>query len=167
VLTPGVAPPLRFVTYTGDGFQEGVPLTYVDQVRLFQRYTYGACQSVFNPLARWYKGPLALSWLRFLFNHNVAWYHKAATSLYLSSYLAMAAAFYLVVAEALLSILNPSFFDHFMFRCGLLLLLMPQMMRLTAPAAAGAGAAGTGAAAAAAAAAAGAGAGAGAACASC
>jgi hypothetical protein len=104
------------VAHTGDGFQEGVPLSYVDQVQLFRKYTYGACQTVFNPLPSWYLGPLAGSWLRFLANRHVRWHHKAATSLYLSTYFAMAAAFYLVLAEAALSLVAPSFFDYYMLR---------------------------------------------------
>ena len=43
----------RFIMYTGDKFKEGVSLCYDDEIMKFKKYTYGACEIMFNPIGTW------------------------------------------------------------------------------------------------------------------
>lgn len=107
----------RFVMYTGPEFQEGVSTTFIDEVRKFQRFTYGACEMVVNPLWKWpCAGPFAHGFLKFLGSGGVSWHDKCNTLFYLCTYFAMATAFYFTVAEGVCNVVVPGFYDVYMSR---------------------------------------------------
>uniref|UniRef100_A0A383WC27 Glycosyltransferase 2-like domain-containing protein n=1 Tax=Tetradesmus obliquus TaxID=3088 RepID=A0A383WC27_TETOB len=107
----------RYVMYTGDEFQEGVSLTYMDEVIKFKKFAYGACELLFNPIKQWpTKGPFNSKFLAYMRNKNIRWYQKTSLLAYLSSYLAMAAAFYACMLEGVLSVVDPGWHDYFMMR---------------------------------------------------
>ncbi|KAF8057139.1 hypothetical protein HT031_006148 [Scenedesmus sp. PABB004] len=170
-------PPAR----AGDEFQEGVSLTYMDEVIKARRgsaaraahlqlrraapwdmkkFAYGACEMIFNPFRLWpLRGPFNRGFTTYLRNANIAWYQKAsmvraggrgapaaagrgaarhgcsraaanaalppppthAQLIYLSSYLAMGAAFFYVMFEGIMSVIDPKaragdFHDYFLTR---------------------------------------------------
>ena len=49
---------LRLASYHGEGFKEGVSLTVFDELARWEKYAYGTNELVFNPLRRWYRGPI-------------------------------------------------------------------------------------------------------------
>jgi hypothetical protein len=105
------------VTYTGNNFQEGISLTFIDEVIKMKKFTYGACEMCFNPIKYWFKKGLFNQLLiRFLSNTNIRWYQKFNICVYLSTYFAMAASFYYVILEGICSILYPQLYDKFMVR---------------------------------------------------
>ena len=66
----------RFIGYTEDGFQEGVSLTYYDELMRWQKYAWGCSELVFNPIPQWpRKGPLNKLFIRFLMS-NIHFYTK-------------------------------------------------------------------------------------------
>jgi cellulose synthase/poly-beta-1,6-N-acetylglucosamine synthase-like glycosyltransferase len=106
----------RFVMYTGSDFKEGVSTRFIDEVRKFQRFTYGACEMCINPLKRWpCEGPLAKGFIQFL-GSSLTWHDKFNTLFYLSTYFAMSSAFYFTLAEAVCNIVVPDFFSTYMTR---------------------------------------------------
>ena len=107
----------RYVMYTGDDFQEGVSLSYMDEIIKFKKFAYGACEILFNPFKLWpTRGPFAPLLLLFVRNPHINWYSKFGMLSYVSSYLAMGAAFYFMLFEGVMSVLNPGFHDVFMIR---------------------------------------------------
>jgi hypothetical protein len=107
----------RYVMYTGAGFQEGVSLSYIDEVIKFRKFAYGACELVFNRLKDWpTKGPINKNYTDYLKSKHIKWYQKLSLSMYLSSFFAMAAAFPLTIFEAIVSIIKPDIHDKYMIR---------------------------------------------------
>ncbi|KAJ3128524.1 hypothetical protein HK098_004154 [Nowakowskiella sp. JEL0407] len=83
---------IRYSTYTGDGFQEGVSLTVYDEINRWQKYAYGCSELVFNPLKYWLiRGPFTRLFRRFLFSDmNLS--SKINIVGYIGSYYAIGAA---------------------------------------------------------------------------
>ena len=49
---------VRFASYTGEGFKEGVSLTIYDEITRWEKYAYGCSEIVFHPFKEWpRKGP--------------------------------------------------------------------------------------------------------------
>lgn len=49
----------RYVTYTGDGFKEGLSLTIHDEITRMRKYAFGCSELLFHPLKFWlFRGPL-------------------------------------------------------------------------------------------------------------
>ncbi|THZ76381.1 hypothetical protein D6C84_08822 [Aureobasidium pullulans] len=44
---------VRFASYTGDGFKEGVSLTVYDELARWEKYAYGCSELIFHPLRYW------------------------------------------------------------------------------------------------------------------
>ena len=106
----------RYVTYTGNGFEEGVSLTYIDEVIKIQKFTYGACEMCFNPFKLWItKGIISDSLKQYLRSQNIKWYQKIGLLVYISTFLALASSFYYVMMEAAFSIYYPDEYGKIMF----------------------------------------------------
>lgn len=107
----------RYVMYTGDEFQEGVSLAYMDEVIKFRKFAYGACELVFNKCNEWFtKGVINKNYTDYLKSKHIQWYHKLSMSMYMSSFFAMASAFPLAMFEGLCSILKPDLHEKYMVR---------------------------------------------------
>ena len=107
----------RFVMYTGNDFQEGVSLTFIDEVIKFRKFAYGACELVFNKIPAWItKGPINKTYIRYLRSRNIKWYHKLSLTMYMTTFFAMGSAFPLMLIEGVFSIVNPSIYDVYMLR---------------------------------------------------
>lgn len=58
---------IRYVTYFGSGFKEGVSLTVYDELARWEKYAYGCDELVFNPLKLWlFKGPFTPLFRKFM-----------------------------------------------------------------------------------------------------
>jgi hypothetical protein len=107
----------RYVMYTGDEFQEGVSLAYMDEVIKFRKFAYGACELVFNRFNEWFtKGPINKNYTDYLKSKHIKWYHKVSMSMYMSSFFAMASAFPLAILEGVCAIVKPDIHDKYMVR---------------------------------------------------
>lgn len=84
----------RYVTYTGNGFQEGVSLTVHDEIIRFQKYSFGAAEMLFNPLHKWYKGPISSLYWNYLVS-RAPWWSKITVTSYMGSYFAISSAWWL------------------------------------------------------------------------
>ena len=83
---------IRFATYTGEGFKEGVSLTIYDEITRWEKYAYGCSELVFNPLKDWLrKGPFTPLIRRFVTSKTpIA--SKLSTIGYIASYYAIGSA---------------------------------------------------------------------------
>ena len=80
----------RYVTYT-NGFTEGVSLTYDDEVMKFEKYVYGSCEILFNPIIDWIscrKPPISKTICNYL-NSKVDFSSKYNLLGYLFTYIAL------------------------------------------------------------------------------
>lgn len=107
----------RYVMYTGNDFQEGVSLAYIDEVIKFRKFAYGACELVFNKFKDWHRlGPINKNYISYLKSKPIKWYQKLSLSVYLSSFFAMSSAFPLMMLEGVLAIIKPDIHDKYLIR---------------------------------------------------
>lgn len=94
---------LRFATYSGGGFQEGVSLTVYDELARWEKYAYGCNELLFHPLRFWLiRGPFAPVFKRFLFS-RINFYHKLTIIAYIGTYYAIGAGWILVLVNYFLT----------------------------------------------------------------
>lgn len=80
---------VRWATYSNQAFREGVSLNPTDEKARWQKYAFGACEILFNPFVRWYKGPFTSLFWRFMWSRNVRTAGKLSMLSYLFSYFAL------------------------------------------------------------------------------
>lgn len=89
---------IRWVTYSNQEFREGVSLNPNDEKARWQKYAFGACEIVMNPLWKWFMGPISPLMWKFLFNSKVSTSSKTKAMSYLSSYFAIAVSLPITIA---------------------------------------------------------------------
>jgi hypothetical protein len=103
---------IRMASYHGEEFKEGVSLTVYDELARWEKYTYGCNELVFNPLWRWYKGPITPLYLSYLMS-NVKTSTKLMVLSYTISYYAIASGLPLCLANYMILGWFPSTLDQF------------------------------------------------------
>jgi hypothetical protein len=104
---------LRWATYHGEGFKEGVSLTVFDELARWEKYAYGMNELVFNPIKHWYKGPLASLNLRYYWSGAVKPSSKLMVLSYTFTYYAQAIALPMTLMNYLIIGWFPSTVDEF------------------------------------------------------
>ncbi|KAL2152574.1 hypothetical protein VTH82DRAFT_5758 [Thermothelomyces myriococcoides] len=90
---------LRYASYTGDGFKEGVSLTVYDELARWEKYAYGCNELLFNPLRYWpIRGPFTPLFRRFI-TSGIALPKKLTIIAYIGTYYAIASAWALTLAN--------------------------------------------------------------------
>lgn len=90
---------LRYASYTGSGFKEGVSLTVYDELARWQKYAYGCNELLFHPLRFWLvRGPFTPLWRKFLFS-CLPLPKKLTICAYIGTYYAIGAAWPLSIAN--------------------------------------------------------------------
>ncbi|KAJ3283405.1 hypothetical protein HDU79_009093, partial [Rhizoclosmatium sp. JEL0117] len=83
---------LRYASYGNGGFQEGVSLTYLDEIKRWEKYSFGCAELIFNPFHEWFtKGPITKLFFKFLTTKAISFHTKVSIVGYLGSYYAIAA----------------------------------------------------------------------------
>ncbi|PTB34760.1 hypothetical protein M441DRAFT_85102 [Trichoderma asperellum CBS 433.97] len=83
---------LRYASYTGDGFKEGVSLTVYDELKRWEKYAYGCNELVFHPFRFWItKGPFTKLFKKFIFS-SIPLPKKVTILAYIGTYYAIASA---------------------------------------------------------------------------
>lgn len=103
---------LRLASYHGEGFKEGVSLTVFDELARWEKYAYGTNELVFNPLNRWYRGPITKLYLSYFFS-GIKSSSKLMVLSYTFTYYAIAAALPLTLLNYLLVGWWPNTLDEF------------------------------------------------------
>lgn len=87
----------RYITYTGPGFIEGVSLCYSDEIIKFRRYSYGACEIMFNRFFDWWgNGVFTKKIKTYILSGTIPWASKFSMVGYLFTYFAMSTAVIIV-----------------------------------------------------------------------
>ena len=77
---------VRYATYCGDGFQEGVSLTIYDELARWEKYSYGCAELMFHPMKLWWrKGPFTPLFMAFL-KSNIKGASKFTIMAYIGTY---------------------------------------------------------------------------------
>ena len=77
---------VRYATYCGDGFQEGVSLTIYDELARWEKYSYGCAELMFHPIKFWWrKGPFTPLFIAFL-RSNIKGASKFTIMAYIGTY---------------------------------------------------------------------------------
>jgi hypothetical protein len=94
---------LRFASYTGEGFQEGVSLTVYDELARWEKYAYGCNELVFHPLRYWpTRGPITPLYRKFLVS-SIPLPKKITIMAYIGTYYAIGAAWILTLMNYLIT----------------------------------------------------------------
>ncbi|KAI5922713.1 glycosyl transferase family group 2-domain-containing protein [Camillea tinctor] len=94
---------IRFASYTGDGFQEGVSLTVYDELARWEKYAYGCNELMFHPLKYWpTRGPITPLFRKFLFS-NIHLPKKLTICSYIGTYYAIGASWILTLMNYFLT----------------------------------------------------------------
>ncbi|KAI0019222.1 glycosyl transferase family group 2-domain-containing protein [Xylariomycetidae sp. FL0641] len=88
---------VRFASYTGEGFKEGVSLTVYDELARWEKYAYGCNELMFHPLKYWLtRGPITPLFRKFVFS-SIPLAMKMTICSYIGTYYAVAAAWLLTL----------------------------------------------------------------------
>lgn len=105
---------IRFGSYAGEGFKEGVSLTVYDELARWEKYAYGCNELMFNPLRLWLtRGPITPLFRQFIGCKHITFHHKTTIIAYMGTFYAMAAAFHLTAMNYLLTGWEWGIFDKF------------------------------------------------------
>jgi len=90
---------LRYASYTGDGFKEGVSLTVYDELARWEKYAYGCNELLFHPLRFWItRGPFTPLFREFI-TSGIPLPKKVTIMAYIGTYYAIAAAWCVTLAN--------------------------------------------------------------------
>ncbi|KAK3296862.1 glycosyl transferase family group 2-domain-containing protein [Chaetomium fimeti] len=90
---------LRYASYTGDGFKEGVSLTVYDELARWEKYAYGCNELLFHPLRFWLvRGPFTPLFKKFIAS-SIPFPKKMTILAYIGTYYAIAAAWLLTLGN--------------------------------------------------------------------
>ncbi|KAK4453763.1 glycosyl transferase family group 2-domain-containing protein [Podospora aff. communis PSN243] len=91
---------LRFASYTGDGFKEGVSLTVYDELARWEKYAYGSSELLFHPVRFWLvRGPFTPLFRDFMTTTKIPLAKKMTICAYIGTYYAIGAAWILCLAN--------------------------------------------------------------------
>ena len=104
---------LRFSTYFGRGFEEGVSLTVYDELARWEKYAYGCSELIFQPFQYWFtRGPVTPLFRRFFFS-NMPVMAKITIMSYIGTYYAIASSWILTTANYFLIGWFNGYLDHY------------------------------------------------------
>jgi hypothetical protein len=90
---------LRYASYTGDGFKEGVSLTVYDELARWEKYAYGCNELLFHPLRFWLvRGPFTPLIRKFI-TSGIPLPKKLTIMAYIGTYYAIASAWLLTLVN--------------------------------------------------------------------
>ncbi|EXJ78870.1 hypothetical protein A1O1_09272 [Capronia coronata CBS 617.96] len=83
---------IRYSTYCGDEFKEGVSLTVYDELERWEKYAYGCAELLFHPFYKWpVRGPFTPLFRRFI-TSRINWTGKLTIMSYVGTYFAIGSA---------------------------------------------------------------------------
>jgi hypothetical protein len=104
---------VRFGTYNGDGFKEGVSLTVYDELARWEKYAYGCNELIFHPLYQWPRlGPMTKLFRNFL-TSGVPLPSKITILAYIGTYYALGSSWVLTLMNYFIVGWLNGFYDHY------------------------------------------------------
>lgn len=104
---------LRFASYLGDGFKEGVSLTVYDELARWEKYAYGCNELIFHPLKDWLRrGPFTPLFKAFI-RSNLPLPSKFTIMAYIGTYYAIGSAWILTTLNYIIMGFYNGWYDHY------------------------------------------------------
>ncbi|KAL9624572.1 MAG: hypothetical protein Q9160_001236 [Pyrenula sp. 1 TL-2023] len=104
---------VRFASYTGGDFKEGVSLTVYDELARWEKYAYGCNELIFHPLRYWpMRGPFTKLFRRFI-GSNMPLPSKLTIMAYIGTYYALASTWIFVILNYFLLGWFNGYLDHY------------------------------------------------------
>ncbi len=104
---------VRFASYTGDAFKEGVSLTVYDELARWEKYAYGCSELIFHPFRYWVtRGPFTPLFKMFI-TSNMPPPSKITIMAYIGTYYAIGSAWLLTLANYFLIGWYNGYLDHY------------------------------------------------------
>ena len=104
---------LRYASYTGDGFKEGVSLTVYDELARWEKYAYGCSELVFHPLRYWpTRGPFTKLFRTFI-GSPMPFASKLTILAYIGTYYAIGSAWLLTLLNYFVLGWFNGYYDHY------------------------------------------------------
>ena len=104
---------VRFASYTGDGFKEGVSLTVYDELARWEKYAYGCNELIFHPIRYWpVRGPFTKLFRNFI-TSCMPLPSKLTIMAYIGTYYAIASAWILTLANYFIIGWFNGYIDHY------------------------------------------------------
>lgn len=104
---------VRFASYTGDGFKEGVSLTVYDELARWEKYAYGCSELIFHPFRYWFtRGPFTPLFKKFM-GSPMPLPSKITIMAYVGTYYAIASAWILTLMNYFLIGWYNGHLDHY------------------------------------------------------
>lgn len=104
---------IRFASYTGEGFKEGVSLTVYDELNRWEKYAYGCNELIFHPLRYWpTRGPFTKLFRNFMVS-CMPLPAKLTIMAYIGTYYAIGSAWILTLANYLIIGWFNGYIDHY------------------------------------------------------
>lgn len=104
---------VRFASYTGDEFKEGVSLTVYDELARWEKYAYGCNELIFHPLRYWpMRGPFTKLFRRFI-GSKMPLPSKLTIMAYIGTYYALASTWIFVILNYFLLGWFNGYLDHY------------------------------------------------------
>ncbi|WWC59194.1 uncharacterized protein I303_101743 [Kwoniella dejecticola CBS 10117] len=89
---------VRWATYSGSAFEEGVSLTVDDEINRWQKYAFGCSELVFKPIKSWFRGPITPLFHGFVWS-DIPIHSKFSICGYIFSYYAISIAWLTTVGN--------------------------------------------------------------------
>jgi hypothetical protein len=100
---------LRYASYTGEGFKEGVSLTVYDELARWEKYAYGCNELLFHPFRYWLaRGPFTKLFRTFIFS-GIPLTKKSTMCTYIGTYYAIAAVWLFSIMNLFITQVVPRF----------------------------------------------------------
>lgn len=104
---------LRYASYFGTGFKEGVSLTVYDELARWEKYAYGCNELVFHPVKYWFtRSPFTPLFRRFICS-SMPIASKLGIMAYIGTYYALGSAFLLTILNYVIIGLYNGWLDHY------------------------------------------------------
>ncbi len=104
---------MRYASYTGHGFKEGVSLTVYDELARWEKYAYTCNELLFHPLRLWLvKGPITPLFRQFVFS-RIPLPNKLTIIAYIGTYYAIAGAWIILVVNYFITGWYWAYFDKY------------------------------------------------------
>ena len=104
---------VRFASYTGDGFKEGVSLTVYDELARWEKYAYGCNELIFHPMRYWpTRGPFTKLFRNFI-TSCMPLPSKLTIMAYIGTYYAIGSAWILTLANYFIVGWFNGYIDHY------------------------------------------------------
>jgi len=99
-------------------FEEGISLTYIDELKKYTKFCYGAFEMMYNPIRYWFtKGIFNRLFIQLLASPKIPTHSKLSIIYYMVTYHALAAAWFWLIVESVMVIKARYLYEMYFINC--------------------------------------------------